>query len=92
MGLVKDKSEADVSRIKATLMLCYGYVTLYAPPALITSRVEVNILASINPHFNNVKDPMVKENLIRCVDLIGKVCKACIIWSLILGSPCTQLT
>jgi len=39
---------------------------------LITSRVEVNILSSINPHFTNVRDPAVKENLIRCVDLIGK--------------------
>jgi len=30
MGLMKDKTEADVARIKATLMLCYGFVTLYA--------------------------------------------------------------
>ncbi len=62
-----------MARIKATLMLCYGYVTLYAPPSLITSRIEVNILASINPHFSNIKETTVKENLIRCVDLIGKV-------------------
>jgi hypothetical protein len=72
MGLMKDKTEADVARIKATLMLCYGFVTLYADPKLITSRVEVNILSSINPHFSNIKDTSVKENLIRCVDLIGK--------------------
>eukprot|EP00039_Didymoeca_costata_P018820 m.335101 g.335101 ORF g.335101 m.335101 type:complete len:1638 (-) comp17516_c0_seq1:85-4998(-) len=72
MGLMKDKSELDVARIKATLMLCYGFVTLYAQPSLIMSRVEVNILSSINPHFSNVKDASVKENLIRCVDLIGK--------------------
>lgn len=72
MGMVKDKSESDVARIKATMMLCYGFVTLYAPPSLIQSRVEVNILASINPHFANVREVAVKENLIRCVDLIGK--------------------
>eukprot|EP00040_Diaphanoeca_grandis_P032327 m.195702 g.195702 ORF g.195702 m.195702 type:complete len:1632 (-) comp32581_c2_seq1:207-5102(-) len=71
-GMIKDKSVLDIARIKASLMLCYGFVTLYARPTLITSRVEVNILASINPHFSNVKDTGVKENLIRCVDLIGK--------------------
>jgi hypothetical protein len=71
LGMMKDKSEADVARIKATLMLTYGYVTFYAPPALITSRIEVNILATIMPHFGHVRDHAVKENLIRCVELIG---------------------
>ncbi len=32
LGLSKDKSEADVERIKATVMLCYGYVTFHSPP------------------------------------------------------------
>lgn len=31
-GLSKDKSEADVERIKATVLLCYGYVTFHSPP------------------------------------------------------------
>ena len=31
-GFSKDKSEADVENIKATVMLCYGYVTLHSPP------------------------------------------------------------
>eukprot|EP00117_Sycon_ciliatum_P004055 scpid12251/ scgid8580/ HEAT repeat-containing protein 7A len=72
LGLMKDKSEADVERIKSTVMLCYGYVTLFAPIDLITSRVEVNILRCINPHFANVRDTGVKQNLIRTVELIGK--------------------
>lgn len=71
-GLSKDKSEADVERIKATVMLCYGYVTFHSPPQLITSRVEVNILRSINPHFAKVRDTVVKQNLIRTIDLIGR--------------------
>ena len=33
-GFSKDKSEADVERIKATVMLCYGYVTFHSPPRL----------------------------------------------------------
>lgn len=72
LGLMKDKTEADIVRIKSTIMLAYGYVALYAPPTLITSRIEVNILASINPHFANVRDTVARENLIRCVDLIGQ--------------------
>ena len=40
LGMSKDKTEADVARIKATMMLSYGYVALYSPPELITSRIE----------------------------------------------------
>ncbi|XP_071959367.1 maestro heat-like repeat-containing protein family member 1 [Antedon mediterranea] len=72
LGLMKDKTEADVERIKSTLMLCYGYLALYAPHDLITSRLEANILRNVKPHFSNIKDTAVKQNLIRAVDLIGK--------------------
>ncbi|XP_077982268.1 maestro heat-like repeat-containing protein family member 1 [Glandiceps talaboti] len=70
--ITKDKSDADIEKIKSTVMLCYGYVTLYAPPDLIASRVEGTILRNINPHFANVKETAVKQNLIRCVGLIAK--------------------
>jgi hypothetical protein len=39
MGLMKDKTESDVARIKATLMLCYGFVTLYAQHNMETERM-----------------------------------------------------
>ncbi|XP_062573049.1 maestro heat-like repeat-containing protein family member 1, partial [Saccostrea cucullata] len=52
---MKDKSEVDIERIKATLMLCYGYVALFSPVSLIVSRMEATILRSITPHFVNVK-------------------------------------
>ncbi|XP_072169220.1 maestro heat-like repeat-containing protein family member 1 [Diadema setosum] len=68
----KDKGGEDTGKIKSTVMLCYGYLTLYAPTDIIASRVEANILKNINPHFQNVKDTAVKQNLIRAVDLIGK--------------------
>eukprot|EP00043_Microstomoeca_roanoka_P008735 m.83875 g.83875 ORF g.83875 m.83875 type:complete len:1641 (-) comp14365_c0_seq1:221-5143(-) len=72
LGMLKDKSEAEVARIKATIMLTWGYVTLFAPPSQIGSRIEVRVMASILPHFSNVRETLVKENLIRCVELIGK--------------------
>ncbi|XP_041376876.1 maestro heat-like repeat-containing protein family member 1 [Gigantopelta aegis] len=72
MSLLKDKSEVDVEKIKSTLMLCYGFVALYSPPSLIVSRMESTILRTIEPYFKNVRDPQVKQNLIRTCDLIGK--------------------
>ncbi|KAK6184716.1 hypothetical protein SNE40_007128 [Patella caerulea] len=72
LGFMKDKSDVDVERIKATLMLCYGFVALYSPPTLIVSRMEATILRTISPYFQNVKDTSVKQNLIRTVEQIGK--------------------
>ncbi|XP_013392835.1 maestro heat-like repeat-containing protein family member 1 isoform X1 [Lingula anatina] len=75
LGFLKEKatsSDTDLEKIKATTMLCYGFVTLYAPATLIVSRIEATIMRSITPHFSHVKDNMVKQNLIRTVELIGK--------------------
>ena len=51
----QDKSEADVEKIKSTVMLCYGYLTLYASADLVVSRLEANILKNISPYLANVK-------------------------------------
>ncbi|XP_059158762.1 maestro heat-like repeat-containing protein family member 1 isoform X2 [Physella acuta] len=72
LGILKDKSEVNVEQVKATLMLCYGFVALYSPPSLIISRMEATILRSISPYFPTVKDTSVKQNLIRCADLIAQ--------------------
>ncbi|KAL5467301.1 hypothetical protein EMCRGX_G031509 [Ephydatia muelleri] len=68
----KDKSDADVERLKATVMLCYGYVCHHSPPNLIISRMETNVMRNINPHFAKVKDTVVKQNLIRTINIIGQ--------------------
>lgn len=36
-------------------MLCYGYITLYAPPELAVSRLETNILNVVVPQLASVK-------------------------------------
>ena len=41
--------------VKATVMLCYGYVTLYAPVDIITSRLEGSVMRNIVPQFASVK-------------------------------------
>ncbi|XP_012944683.1 maestro heat-like repeat-containing protein family member 1 isoform X2 [Aplysia californica] len=70
--LNKDKTEVNTEQVKATLMLCYGFVALYSPPSLIISRMEATILRTISPYFVNVKDTSVKQNLIRCADLLAQ--------------------
>ncbi|CAG2193325.1 unnamed protein product [Mytilus edulis] len=53
-----EKSEVDIERTKATLMLCYGFVALFSLQYLIVSRMEATILRSIQPYFANVKQPV----------------------------------
>ncbi|BFZ13379.1 hypothetical protein BsWGS_16418 [Bradybaena similaris] len=72
LSILKDKTEVNVEQVKATLMLCYGFVVLYSPPSLIISRMEATILRTITPYFPTVKDTSVKQNLIRCADLIAQ--------------------
>ncbi|RUS75918.1 hypothetical protein EGW08_016306 [Elysia chlorotica] len=71
-SMLKDKSDVNPEQVKATLMLCYGYVALYSPPTLIVSRMEATILRTISPFFPSVKDTSVKQNLIRCAELIAQ--------------------
>lgn len=72
LSFMKDKSDSETEKVKSTVMLCYGYTVLYAPPALITSRLETSIFRVISRHYGNVKDVHVKQNLIRATELIGK--------------------
>ena len=52
----QDMSRSEVDdKTKATLILCYGHVTLHASPAIVTSRLETTILKALLPHFPSVK-------------------------------------
>lgn len=42
---------ADNIHCKQTIMLAYGYVTLYAPITLVTSRIEAVVFRNISPSF-----------------------------------------
>lgn len=41
-----------MEKIKSTLILCYGYVAMYAPKELVLSRIEADILKNIFQYFN----------------------------------------
>lgn len=53
--LSKDSKTAEPDQLKSTMVLCYGYVTLYASQELIISRLEANILRSVTNFSTNVK-------------------------------------
>lgn len=48
------RSDID-DKTKATLILSYGYVCLFAPHSIIASRIETTIFRAIAPHFPVVK-------------------------------------
>ena len=56
-----------------TAMLAFGYITAYASPKLITSRLEVTILVSMRPQLQkkNISLPL-SDTLIQVIDLIAK--------------------
>lgn len=41
-----------MEKIKSTLILCYGYVAMYAPKELVLARIETDILKNIFQYFN----------------------------------------
>jgi len=53
-SILKDNKQGDPEQIKATLSLAYGYVTFYAPKDLIISRLEANILRSVNAYASGM--------------------------------------
>ncbi|XP_069477987.1 maestro heat-like repeat-containing protein family member 1 isoform X2 [Ambystoma mexicanum] len=69
-NIFKDRNENDLEKIKSSLILCYGYVAMYAPKELVLSRIESDILRSIFLYFNS-KDLTLKLCLIRSICMIA---------------------
>ncbi|RXN17939.1 maestro heat-like repeat-containing family member 1 isoform X1 [Labeo rohita] len=79
-GLLKDKNDVDVEKMKSTLILCYGYVAMHAPEDQLLTRIDSDILQNISKNFNTkvlgikveTKDLTMKLSLIHSVGLIAK--------------------
>ena len=54
--------EALDDKLASTIVLCYGYVTAYANPELILSRLDVHILHNIIPLIPKAKTPLAKSS------------------------------
>ncbi|XP_018618550.2 maestro heat-like repeat-containing protein family member 1 isoform X3 [Scleropages formosus] len=85
-GLLKDKNDVDIEKMKSTLILCYGYVALNAPGDKILARIDSDILRCISKHFNTkvlgikveTKDLTMKLSLIQSVGLIARAIGTCV--------------
>ncbi|XP_067366221.1 maestro heat-like repeat-containing protein family member 1 isoform X1 [Channa argus] len=85
-SLLKERNDVEVEKVKSTLILCYGYVALNAPPEKILNRIDQDILCSISKHFNTkilgikieTKDLTMKLSLIQSVGLIAKAIRECV--------------
>uniref|UniRef100_A0A8B9RRX3 Maestro heat-like repeat family member 1 n=1 Tax=Accipiter nisus TaxID=211598 RepID=A0A8B9RRX3_9AVES len=79
-SIFKDRSDNEVEKVKSTLILCYGYVAMYAPKELVLSRIEADILKNIFQYFNTkvlgikveTKDLTLKLCLIRSICMISQ--------------------
>ncbi|XP_051999976.1 maestro heat-like repeat-containing protein family member 1 isoform X2 [Xyrauchen texanus] len=76
-GLLKDKNDVDLEKMKSTLILCYGYVAIHAPEDQLLTRIDSVILLNISKHFNT-KDLTMKLSLIHSVGLIAKAISTCV--------------
>uniref|UniRef100_A0A663N4H3 Maestro heat like repeat family member 1 n=1 Tax=Athene cunicularia TaxID=194338 RepID=A0A663N4H3_ATHCN len=72
-SIFKDRSDNEVEKIKSTLILCYGYVAVYAPKELVLSRIEADILKNIFQYFNT-KPGLCSSPCVCSQDLTLKLC------------------
>ncbi|XP_018079497.1 maestro heat-like repeat-containing protein family member 1 isoform X3 [Xenopus laevis] len=69
-NLFKDRADGDLEKIKSSLILCYGYISVYAPIELVLPRIESDILRNVFLYFHT-KDLTLKLCLIRTISMIG---------------------
>ncbi|XP_041424164.1 maestro heat-like repeat-containing protein family member 1 isoform X2 [Xenopus laevis] len=78
-NLFKDRADGDLEKIKSSLILCYGYISVYAPIELVLPRIESDILRNVFLYFHTKvlgikvepKDLTLKLCLIRTISMIG---------------------
>lgn len=67
----KDTGTANDAK-KSTIILAYGFVAAYADSQLILSRLDVHVLHNLMPVMTSAKTVLLKINIIKALDLIGK--------------------
>lgn len=73
LGFIKDiKGDSEQEKIKATVILSYGYVALNASSTILTTRIETPILRSVAQFYQSSKDLCVKQSMLQTVKLIAE--------------------
>ncbi|KAL6063739.1 HEAT repeat domain containing protein [Balamuthia mandrillaris] len=65
------KAAASGGRVD-TCLLAFGFVTAYAPPSLITNRIDVHIINPMKPFMEKAVKLKRKECIVKSLELIGK--------------------
>ncbi|CAD5208908.1 unnamed protein product [Bursaphelenchus xylophilus] len=65
-------TDADIVHLRATVILSYGYVTLYCPDDLLVQRLESTTLPFLRQYLAGFKpDTPIKESHLEAINLIG---------------------
>ncbi|XP_037982873.1 diacylglycerol O-acyltransferase 1 [Motacilla alba alba] len=70
-SLFKERSEGEQEKQRGALVLCYGRVGAAAPPQLLRSRLEPQLLQRLLLH-GRTKDPVLKLSLARSISMIAR--------------------
>ena len=54
-----------------TITMAYGYITAFAKPNIITSRIDANIMTNIKPYLST-KSASLREGVVKTTELIAK--------------------
>nr|XP_033790369.1 maestro heat-like repeat-containing protein family member 1 isoform X2 [Geotrypetes seraphini] len=75
-SLFKDRNENELEKVKSALILCYGYIALFAQKELLLARIEADILRNILQYFYT-KDLTLKLCLVRSISMLSlAVCES----------------
>ncbi|XP_054723118.1 maestro heat-like repeat-containing protein family member 1 [Uloborus diversus] len=71
-GFIKEfTGDAEHEKLKATIISCYGHVTLRGPVPILSTRIETPILRSVANFYQSSKDIIVKQSMLETVKLIA---------------------
>ncbi|GIX73829.1 maestro heat-like repeat-containing protein family member 1 [Caerostris extrusa] len=68
---VKFTGDSDHEKLKATIILCYGHITINTPIQQISPRIETPILRCVANLYSSSKDPIVKQSMLETIKLIA---------------------
>nr|XP_042909202.1 maestro heat-like repeat-containing protein family member 1 [Parasteatoda tepidariorum] len=72
LGFIKEfTGDTDHDKLKATIILCYGYVTTNGPIPILLTRIETPILRSVASFYQSSKDHLVKQSMLETIKLIA---------------------
>ena len=72
-SLMSSKDSKDgPQEVNNTVILAFGYISAYANPQLITSRIDVSIINHLKPIIQRARHPVSKECIIKTIELIAK--------------------